>query len=404
MIEEYWISNERFYKSIERRDGTKSTSNIPACGETIASAENFDKVWLMLKNTPTNTYTNQMNLVDLFCGTGPMSLGVVEAGRCLGIDIVPRLAIDFDKSAALNYKYNFPSSNVINDDISLYINGKFGEKITQEEKKLLASIPSVDILIGGPPCQGHSDLNNHTRRDDPRNKLILYVTRFAEIAKPNYVIIENVQGIRHDKHDILQIAIAQLKQLGYIIHENLLMASKFGVAQNRRRYILVATKSDTSFDLSNYERAFTNNVLWAISDLDNVDTSDGWIFNLPSPPSKDNKLRLEYLVANNIYELPTKLRPKCQQNDNNRYTSVYGRMYPDKPAPTITSGYCSVGQGRFCHPLHARVITPHEAARIQFIPDYFKFLKELRREAFKTLIGNAVPPKLTYAITLELLR
>ena len=97
MLEEYWISDNCFYKSIERRDGTKSTSCIPACGESIASAENFDKVWLMLKNAPTNTYTSQMNLVDLFCGTGPMTLGVVEAGRCLGINVVPKMAIDFKK-------------------------------------------------------------------------------------------------------------------------------------------------------------------------------------------------------------------------------------------------------------------------------------------------------------------
>ena len=79
-------------------------------------------------------------------------------------------------------------------------------------------------------------------------------------------------------------------------------------------------------------------------------------------------------------------------------------MYPDKPAPTITSGFGSIGQGRFGHPYERRTMTPHEAARVQFIPDFFKFSKELNRVALQKMIGNAVPPKLTYIIGLELFR
>ena len=113
---------------------------------------------------------------------------------------------------------------------------------------------------------------------------------------------------------------------------------------------------------------------------------------------------MNYLYDNGIYELPNHLRPKCQQKEDNRYTSVYGRMYPDKPGPTITSGFGSIGQGRFGHPYLRRTLTPHEAARVQFIPDFFKFGNSLTRVSLQKMIGNAVPPKLTYIIGLELLR
>lgn len=403
MLEEYWISDNCFYKSIERRDGTKSTSCIPACGESIASAENFDKVWLMLKNAPTNTYTSQMNLVDLFCGTGPMTLGVVEAGRCLGINVVPKMAIDFKEEAALNYKANFPTSDVRIGDITSIINGLFGEPRTKEEDELINATGRVDFLIAGPPCQGHSDLNNHTRRNDPRNQLILRVTRFAELTNPDYIFIENVQGIRHDKQNILDIAKNQLISLGYKLHENLLLASSFGVAQKRRRFILVAIKNDLDFDISQYNREQTNSVLWAISDLKDAYNPEE-TFNSSARHSKVNQNRIDYLFSNNLYELPNELRPKCQQREDNRYTSVYGRMYPDKPSPTITSGFGSIGQGRFCHPLCPRSLTPHEASRVQFIPDFFTFKDDLSRVELQTMIGNAVPPKLTYILAVELLR
>ena len=403
MTETYSIENGLFYKRVLKRDGSSVMSSIPACGYTDATPENFDKAWLMCKSLPKAEYHRTMNLADLFCGTGPMSLGVVEAGRCLGIDIQPKLGIDFNEDAAGNYKLNFPSADVIVGDITEHINGLFGAPVTDAEKKLLEKVGNIDFMIAGPPCQGHSDLNNHTRRDDPRNQLIFVATRFAEIASPDYVIIENVQGIRHDKHNVLELAKNQLRELGYTLYENLLMASKFGVGQKRRRFILVASKEHLDFNVEQYERENTTSSLWAMGDLA-CTYDENSVFNSSAKHSAVNQKRIDYLFANGLYELPNELRPKCQQSENNRYTSVYGRMYPDAPAPTITSGFGSIGQGRFAHPLSPRSLTPHEASRVQFIPDFFKFGNQLSRVALQKMIGNAVPPKLTYLLTLELLR
>ena len=211
-IETYELLTSRLSKKILGRNGKSFASSIAINPKTkwkIQENNNlgnlYDFLWLRQPNcSPKNKTSIQKNLVDLFCGTGPMSLGVVEGGRALGIEVKPVLAIDFDKSSTLNYSFNFPECTVINDDISNLIDGEIGNKITAKEKKLISTIGKVDILIGGPPCQGHSDLNNHTRRNDPKNELIFKVVRFAEITTPDYVVIENVQGIRHDKNGVVK--------------------------------------------------------------------------------------------------------------------------------------------------------------------------------------------------------
>lgn len=404
-IESYKYRKGQLVKIIKKRDGSFYESCIPT-DETFKEVhpEDYDLHWLKLKKWPSlPNPIKELNLVDLFSGTGPMSLGVVEAGRSLGIKVNPIYALDFEKTAANNYKVNFPDCDVVTDDINNVIDGELGFCPSDKEKDLLKKLGDVDIVIGGPPCQGHSDLNNHTRRDDPRNQLILKVIRFVELFNPEYVIIENVQGIRHDKHNILGVAEDYLKKLGYNLYENLLMASKYGVAQNRRRFILVGSKSEIDFNLDRYERKDVNSTLWAIRDLLEIKAGKEDVYDTPAATSKVNQGRIDYLFEHNLYELPNELRPKCQQSASNRYTSVYSRMYPDKPSPTITSGFGSIGQGRFGHPLLRRTITPHEAARIQFIPDFFIF-PSIKREAIQKMIGNAVPPKLTYIIGLELLR
>lgn len=387
------------------RNGNFSESVVRKLSKTkrTVSPEDYDIAWLRSMEHPkVPKWRDEIRMVDLFAGTGPMTLGIVEAGRATGINVVPVFAIDFERNAALNYALNFPSCNVVNDDILKYIDGELGAPTTDAEKNTLSMVGNIDMVIGGPPCQGHSDLNNHTRRNDPRNQLIFRVVRFVELVKPRYVVIENVQGIRHDKHHVLQSAEKYLEELGYHLHENLLMASKYGVAQNRRRFILVATLDDIDFDLRQYERETVNGVWWAIGDLSESDKHD--VFNTSAKHSLTNQQRINYLFDNNIYELPYQLRPVCQRKENNRYTSVYSRMHPNMPAPTITSGFGSIGQGRFGHPFERRTMTPHEAARVQFIPDFFKFSDELNRVALQKMIGNAVPPKLTYVIGLELLR
>ena len=232
--------------------------------------------------------------------------------------------------------------------------------------------------------------------------MIFKVVRFAEITTPDYVVIENVQGIRHDKNGVVKKAKEFLVKMGYFINEELLLASQYGVAQNRRRFFLIASKINQEFCLESYKRNISTSFQWACNDL--LKLKQNSTYNTSATHAKINQERIEYLFEHDLYELPNDQRPKCHQDGKHSYNSVYGRMHFDQPAPTITGGFGSIGQGRFCHPKEKRSITPHEAARLQFIPDFFKFHDSLNRVALQHLIGNAVPPKLTYLITIELLR
>src|SRR5262249_41674785 len=141
-------------------------------------------------------------------------------------------------------------------------------------------------------------------------------------------------------------------------------------------------------------------VRWAISDLSSR-RHDG-VLDAPSVQSAENEARLRWLLENDEYDLPNYLRPRCHQSDHS-YKSMYGRLRWDEPAQTITSGFGSPGQGRYGHPSRARTITPREAARLQFLPDFFCLdgpKGKPKRTQLGVMIGNAVPPKLSYVVGL----
>ena len=130
---------------------------------------------------------------------------------------------------------------------------------------------------------------------------------------------------------------------------------------------------------------------WAIGDLATL--RSGSDFDYIPRASKDNLARMQWLLREDAYNLPNSRRPQCHQNEHS-YKSMYGRLNWNEPAQTITSGFSSIGQGRYMHPDQPRALTAHEAARIQSFPDYFDFSAAIRRTDLATMIGNAVPPLL----------
>jgi DNA (cytosine-5)-methyltransferase 1 len=140
-----------------------------------------------------------------------------------------------------------------------------------------------------------------------------------------------------------------------------------------------------------------------IKDLEKTTKSDREPFSMPAASSAVNQKRIDFLFDNDIYDLPDSERPKCHENGHS-YKSMYGRLHPSRPAQTITTGFGSMGQGRYVHPTMRRLITPHEAARIQGFPDFFDFSLAYKATALRKLIGNAVPPILSAAIVHRLLQ
>lgn len=335
--------------------------------------------------------------VDLFSGAGGLSLGICEAARRRGrgTDII--LAVERDEAAADVYALNFPRATLRRADVRELFDGAVGANRTTGEHRLCKDLGRVDVLVSGPPCQGHSDLNNRTRRRDPRNALYLRAVRAAEVLLPTFVLIENVPAVQHDAGGVLDEAIAALQGSGYAVSGTVLNLLRFGVPQRRRRHVLLAVRDqliDPAVVLESTSpcakhRART--VQWAIQDLKDREGFSG--LDAPAVPSAANLRRMLWLLRNNKDDLPNHLRPECHW-DNHTYTSMYGRLRWDAPAQTITTGFGSMGQGRFVHPSLPRTITPHEAARLQTFPDFFDFDQTKGRGVWARVIGNAVPPLL----------
>jgi DNA (cytosine-5)-methyltransferase 1 len=399
-------------RTIRRRDGSAYTTRLPldkpaprrpfSNRELAALA---DATYLRSPHWRASREVGRtLRLVDLFSGCGVMTLGAWEACRAIGYRLKPILALDMNPSALKVYKRNFPQVQTRSNRIEELLDGHFGQPATDSETAFLEKLGRIDILVGGPPCQGHSDLNNYTRRADPKNKLYERMARFAELVRPKHIVIENVSAVLHDRGQIVEKTATLLGRLGYELDEIVAEVSALGVAQRRRRHVLVASiarRPDLARTLAHYARS-ERSVGWAIEDLrKSYGTSH---FDTASKPGITNQSRIEYLFQKDQYDLPNEMRPDCHRLKDHSYKSVYGRMFWDRPAQTITSGFTCMGQGRYVHPKSKRTITPHEAARLQFIPDFFRFGEDLRRTDLAEMIGNAVPSKLTYVLLLEQLR
>lgn len=388
-------------KEAAQNKNQEMSGNKPKKNSFISDLCNLD--WIKSKSVPTViSQTNAVvTLVDLFSGCGGMTLGVMEALRRHGVALDIKLAVDMNQGALDVYKHNFNvgSDTALNIDINELVSINIGKKLSTKEKNVQQKYRNLDILVAGPPCQGHSNLNNHTRRDDPRNNLYLNAIRFVEVTKPKVAIIENVSTVIHDKDQVVDKSFHALEKMGYTIYSSVINTSEYGLAQNRKRHVQIAVRnSNKKVNLENYKIAKPLTLADYIKDIANEHKSSKHIYFLPSVTKKINLQRIDYLFENNLYDLPDKKRPNCHKNKNHSYKSCYGRMRWDKPAQTITSGFGSMGQGRFVHPLQRRVITPHEAARIQGFPDFFNFTIINNRGDLHTMIANAVPPKVIAVI------
>ncbi len=337
-------------------------------------------------------------VVDLFAGCGGLTLGLAEAARELdrGLDVA--LAVDFDPHILDVYSANFPKANAVCGRVEELFDGKLGASVTATERKTIREIEEPAWLVGGPPCQGHSDLNNHTRRADPRNRFYERMARAAEVLKPSVVLIENVPPVRNDRGKVVDRATVALERAGYSVADAVISMADIGVPQRRKRHTVLATRRALSIDpvevLASLQACELRDLRWAIGDLEDAAETP---LDVPSRVSLENQERIRWLFDNNAYDLPNSQRPRCHQGDHS-YRSMYGRLRWDQPAQTITTGFGSMGQGRYVHPSRPRTLTPHEAARLQFFPDWFDFTaggQMMKRGTWATMIGNAVPPKLT---------
>lgn len=371
-----------------------------------------------------------MQAIDLFSGAGGFSLAALQCD----IDVVA--AIELDNAASITYEKNLierlkAPTKLINGDIN-----EVDLPALMKELKLKAD--DLDLLLGGPPCQGFSTHRiNNAGIDDPRNQLLLKYFDFVDGLRPKAFLIENVAGLLWKRHEeYLHKLLALAAEHGYTIHFcNILNAKDYGVPQNRKRVFIFGTRKDLNIENPEFPPAAThfsptskNTPKWktASSVFEKLtdDLIELYIEDYFRPKTKltDDEARtllksLEYgepvqdVDVCNINMQPTpemvtrfKNTPlngsrtdsghtlKCHSNGYKGHKDVYGRVLIHLPSNTITTGCNNPSKGRFVHPWKNHGMTLRHAARFQTFPDSFNFLGTSTQQGKQ--IGNAVPAEL----------
>jgi DNA (cytosine-5)-methyltransferase 1 len=365
--------------------------------------------------TSLNPQARELRTLDLFAGAGGLALGLRQATDECGFIARSIAAVDEDLGALEVYRQNHETSLILNDSVSMLVNFQLsgaGDDATffgrpSVAPKLAHLIGSLDVVLAGPPCQGHSNFNNHSRRDDHRNDLYLTVPAMAVALEIPMVIIENVPGVIHDHRSVVNSTISLFQKSGYRVTFGVHDAAALGWPQTRKRFFLIASRDVMPIEVGTVASALaaesTHPVTWALNCTATIH-GDSFMDELPAI-SPENQRRVNFLFDNELHELPNSERPECHR-EGTTYKSVYGRMWADQPAPTLTAGFLSPGRGRFTHPTEPRALKPREAARVQGFPNNYVFglaNGAPPRTHLAKWIGNAVPMPLGFAAALSLL-
>ncbi len=340
-------------------------------------------------------------ILDIFCGAG---------GFSSGLDSLPQfetvIGVDNNSQAIDTFNKNFNNRGIVAD----ITNDKSKKAIITKAKEL-----NVNMIIGGPPCQGFSLKGKNLGLDDPRNFLFLEFLYFVENISPELVIIENVKNMINacGGYFISQIE-NKLIKLGYFVNWGILNAKHFGIPQSRERAFVICSKSKT-LDLPTPTCNDFLTVRDAISDLSYLNSGEGCkISNYELNPLTEyqrrlrdnNNILLDHIATNHSKVALDKLKMIPPEGDKSslpielhgkqKFTTTWSRLIWDKPSPTIDTRFDTPSNGRNSHPYLHRAITPREAARIQSFNDSFVFKGS--KVAICKQIGNAVPPLLARAI------
>lgn len=339
---------------------------------------------------------NSLKAVDFFCSGGGMSYGMQQAG----IEILA--GIDFDKTCEETYISNIKGAKFIHLDI-------FNLKESELQREL--SLKRRDknlILIGCSPCQFWSIINTDKNKSSKSKDLLKEFRRFVEYFQPGYVVVENVPGVLKRKTESgLEEFIDWLRNNKYKVHFDVHEVSDYGVPQHRKRFTLIAnrvTKIELEPVKHNGEKQTVRDVLGVENGFPKVkaghkDESD--FMHTVAGLTEINIRRLALTEENGgtrlAYADNSELAPNCHRNDKENFTDTYGRMWWDRPSPTITTKFYSISNGRFAHPEENRAISLREGAVLQSFPKEYIFRTTSIENAAR-MIGNAVPPRYAEAI------
>jgi DNA (cytosine-5)-methyltransferase 1 len=375
---------------------------------------------------------NSLTCIDLFCGCGGFSLGMQRAGFQV------LAGIDFNEEAITVFRRNFPNvPNILQKNLTTFP--------PAELRKLISG--NVDVIIGGPPCQGFStarqvDGANHGHRlkEDARRHLYLEFLRYVDFFQPKVFVMENVLGIRSASGgEYFSRVQKEARELGYRVHAQVEDCVELGLPQKRRRQLFVGTRLDLPeyfrSELKPAPRACNHPILWeAIGDLPPVKSGEGeetceydmerrkahverfgrrYLYSVleikravkltahRARPHSDRDLR-DFLLIKEGENSAEAIRRGVEFEfpyDKSTFKDRYTRQSRRKACSTIVAHLSKDGL-MFIHPTQNRSLTPREAARIQSFPDWFEF-PIARTHQFR-VIGNAVPPLVSEAVAIAI--
>lgn len=404
-------------KDLRKGQSAHSSSVIPGEGYTTSEAGKGE-----IKDRQLSIPKGKLKVLDIFCGAGGLSYGFESTGKFVttaGIDLLP----DRIETFRANHKY----AKTICGDLTSY-----------SLKELKSEVGEIDVVVGGPPCQGFSSIRpfRNLTEGDPRNSLAEHYVLVIGALRPKWFVFENVVGIlTHENGERLKAVLEGLKDAGYNVDWRIMNSALFGVPQFRERIVIVGNRTGASFkwpepthfaeyksmagkraELIRAEPLFAGHLppavtlMEAIGDLPPVESgceateytikaktdyqrlmreSATELTMHKSTKHSDKMLEIIRHAGANINALP----PGMVKSG---FSSCYSRLDAKKPSTTLTVNFVHPASNRCIHPVQNRALTPREGARIQSFPDHFVFYGS--QAQIVKQIGNAVPPFLGRAI------
>jgi len=349
--------------------------------------------------------------LDFFCGGGGMTRGLLDAG----IKVIAGL--DVDPVCEATYLANNKPADFILEDIELLHPEQLETGYKTKRGKVIKIRRNDDnlLFVGCSPCQYWTKMTTQKRKAKWSRNLLDDFELFVDYFNPGYVVVENVPGIFHSADSPLIEFLSFLSDHGYkYLDKGIVKVWEHGVPQTRKRFLLIASRIKP-VSLPSPNRSEINTVRNAIGDINTFPPIPAG-HNDPTPfchTTQDLKeINLERLRltpkdggtraawASTDYQLPVYARH--EKDDDFGFQDVYGRMYWDRPAPTITTRFYSISNGRFVHPDQDRPISLREGATLQTFPPSYEFKADSIAKIGR-LIGNAVPPELARRIGMAVL-
>lgn len=329
----------------------------------------------------------KLRAIDFFSGAGGLTYGL----RSAGINVLA--GIDNDVTCRQTFEKNNPGSLFLERDITKYS----PEKLKRELKIKVRD--SHMVFAGCAPCQFWSIIHTNKEKSRKTKNLIFDFQRFVEYFNPGFVVVENVPGISSKPKSPIEKFITSLESMGYSVAHGIADMSLYGIPQRRKRFTLIASRiSKVGLPSPTNKRVTVQDVLGTKNGFSKIcaGTRDKTKFlHTSAGLSKKNLIRLQMTEKDggdrSGWQNKKAYVPPCYASNEKKFYDTYGRMWWNRPAPTITTKFFSISNGRFAHPEEDRAISLREGATLQTFPKKYEFIGSSISSIAK-MIGNAVPP------------